>query len=118
GVTFGRVPVSALAALVQVKDGAEVAIGPETARAIFDHLTSTGMIDKSGRIMAAFKPDAREFSLEMPAGREDLADATTDLLSRYRLERHVRRARDERPNKLKKEVVLDSRFQELWARIC
>lgn len=117
GVTFGRVPVAALAGLLEIKDGEEVPIGPETARTIFDHLVSTGMIDHAGRITSAFTPDAAEFKLDMPPGRDDLADATADLLSRYRIEWHIRRARDERSNKLKKQVVVDARFQELWARI-
>ena len=48
--------------------------------------------------------------MKMPPGYEDLASAVTDVLSSYQLERHVKRARDERKNHLKKAVVLDPRI--------
>ena len=40
-----------------------------------------------------------------------------DLLSSYQIERHIRRERDEGPNRLKKEVTLSPEFQALWDRI-
>ena len=40
-----------------------------------------------------------------------------DLLSAYQIERHIRRERDERPNRLKKEVTLSPEFQALWDHI-
>src|SRR5205823_9366019 len=49
GVTFGRVPVAALAGLVEIKDGEELPIGLEAARTIFDHLVSIGAIATAGR---------------------------------------------------------------------
>lgn len=117
GVTFGRVPFSAFAQLVEVVAGEEVALGPEGARPIMEHLVAEGIIDKDGRILDSFKPDEKDFSLPMPSGREDLADVVTDLLSKYRIERHIKRARDEKPNRLKKQVFLDQGFIELWNRI-
>ena len=40
-----------------------------------------------------------------------------DLLASYQIERHIRRERDERTNKLKKEVQLSPEFVALWNRI-
>ena len=41
----------------------------------------------------------------------------TDLLASYQLERHIRRANQEGPNRLRKEVTLTPEFKELWDRI-
>ena len=40
-----------------------------------------------------------------------------DLLASYQIERHIRKERDERKNRLKKEVTLTAGFQALWDRI-
>ena len=47
----------------------------------------------------------------------DLAPAVIDLLSAYQIERHIRRAKDEGVNRLKKEVALSPEFQALWDRV-
>jgi type III restriction enzyme len=55
--------------------------------------------------------------VELPEAQRELAPAVIDLLSAYQIERHIRRERDERPNRLKKEVALSPEFQALWNRI-
>ena len=40
-----------------------------------------------------------------------------DLLAAYQIERHIRKDRDEGPNRLRKEVQLSPEFQALWERI-
>lgn len=117
GVTFGRVPFAAFAQIAEVIAGEEVPLGSKGAQSIVDHLIAEAMIDKDGRILDNFKPDEAGFKLPMPVGREGLADTVTDLLSKYRIERHIKRARDEKPNRLKKQVFLDKGFKELWDRI-
>ncbi len=117
GVTFGRVPITSLSMLVQVVDGKEEPLGTQGALAVKAFLVSTGILDEGGRIQPLFDPTAPGFQLKMPTGYEDLAPAVTDVLSSYQLERHVKRARDERKNHLKKAVVLDPEFQALWDRI-
>ena len=39
------------------------------------------------------------------------------MLSAYKIERHIRRDRDERPNSLRREVTLTPEFKALWDRI-
>ena len=46
-----------------------------------------------------------------------MAPALIDLLSRYQIERHIRRERDDGPNRLKKDVTLSPEFRALWDRI-
>lgn len=117
GVTFGKVSLSAIAGLTRIVDGIEEAIGPELARRIQAALEAQQLLEPDGRIGSAFDPNAKGFSLDLPSDLNDLAPSVTDLLGSYRLERHVRRDRDEGANRLKKEVVLGRDFGELWDRI-
>ena len=121
GVTFGKVPINAIARLVRVvqRDGVwvEGPIGRPTAEAIRDALVDQQILDDSGRILAAFDPKSADFKLELPEEHSELAAAVVDLLSTYQIERHVRREGDETENLLKKEVMLTPEFVELWERI-
>ena len=60
---------------------------------------------------------ARHEALALPPAHEELAPAVIDLLSSYQIERHIRRDRDERPNRLRREVTLTPEFKALWDRI-
>jgi len=117
GVTFGKVPVSALAKLARVVNGEERAIGREAAEAIRTSLVEQRLLDAEGRIQPAFDPRREGFKLDLPEPHQDLAPAVIDLLSTYQLERHIRRERDEGENRFRKEVALSAEFQALWDRI-
>ncbi|WP_136526315.1 restriction endonuclease [Geomonas ferrireducens] len=117
GVTFGKVPLTAFAKLVQVVDGNEVPIGPETAQVIQSALVTQKMLSAEGRILPAFDPKGKDFKLDLPEEYRDLTPAVIDLLSSYQIERHIRRDKDDGPNKLKKEVTLSPEFQALWDRL-
>lgn len=113
GVIFGKVPLSAMAKLVQ--DGK--AIGREAAKKIQDALVEQKMLDAEGKIQPGFDPKAPTFRITMPDGYKALETAVTDLLASYQIERHIRRERDERTNPLKKQVVASPEFLALWDRI-
>jgi len=117
GVTFGKVPLTALAKLTRVVDGDEQTIGREEAEIILTALVEQKMLNAEGRIQPAFDPKRPDFKVELPEDQRELAPAVVDLLSAYQIERHIRRERDERPNRLKKEVALSPEFQALWDRI-
>lgn len=117
GVTFGRVPFTALVKLTRIVDGVEQPIGHEAAETIRTALVEQNMLDAEGRIQTAFDPKRRDFKLDLPEAQRDLAPAVVDLLATYQIERHVRRDRDEGLNRLKKEVILTPEFQALWDRI-
>ncbi len=117
GVTFGKVPITAIAKLTRVVDGAEQPIGRPAAEAIRDALVAQKMLDTEGRIQPAFDPRRKDFILELPEAQRDLTPAVIDLLSSYQIQRHIRRERDDGPNRLKKEVTLSPEFQALWERI-
>jgi type III restriction enzyme len=117
GVTFGKVPLTALAKLIHVVDGTEQPIGHEAAQVIRASLVSQNMLDAEGRIQPAFDPKHKDFTLELPTAQGELTPAVIDLLSSYQIERHIRRERDDGPNRLKKEVALTPEFLGLWNRI-
>lgn len=117
GVTFGKVPFTALVKLTRVVDGVEQPIGKEAAEAVRTALVQAELLDAEGRIQPAFDPKRPDFKLELPDAHRDLTPAVVDLLSGYQIERHIRRDRDERVNRFRKEVALSQDFQALWARI-
>ena len=53
----------------------------------------------------------------MPAGFSDLKAAVIDVLSAHQIERHIRRDKDERKNKLRKEIFVSPEFEALWSKI-
>ncbi len=117
GVTFGKVPLTALARITRVVDGEERPIGQETAKAIQSVLVEQKMLDADGRIQPAFDPKRKDFKIELPEEHRDLAPAVIDLLAAYQIERHIRKDRDEGSNRLRKEVQLSPEFKALWERI-
>ena len=117
GVTFGKVPFTALIKLIRIVDGVEQPIGREAAEAIRGALIEQKMLDASGLIQPAFDPKRRDFKLELPEPHRDIAPAVVDLLAAYQIERHIRREKDEGVNRLKKAIALSPEFQALWDRI-
>ncbi|MHB8834938.1 MAG: restriction endonuclease [Candidatus Methylomirabilia bacterium] len=117
GVTFGKVPLTAIAKLIRVVDGAEQPIGRTAAEEIRASLVEQKMLDAEGRLQPSFDPKRADFKLELPTVHRDLAPAVIDLLAGYQIERHIRRDWDEGVNHLKKEVTLSPEFQALWNRI-
>lgn len=117
GVTFGKVPITALAKLPVIVDGEEKPIGRPAAEAIKAALVEQKMLDPEGRILPAFTPSRLDFQMTLPPEHVTLTPAVIDLLSSYQIERHIRRERDDGPNRLKKEVLLTPEFEGLWQSI-
>lgn len=117
GVTFGKIPPRAFAKLLRVVEDREEPVSNADAQRIREELIRQRMLDHDDRIGAAFDPQAKDFRLTLPPDLQELEPVVVDLLSSYRIERHVRKERDEGENRLKKEVVLGPEFQSLWERI-
>ena len=117
GVTFGQVPITALARITRAVDGQEVPIGKGAAEAIRTALVGQKMLEADGRLGLAFDPRKKDFKLELPQEYSDLQPAVIDLLAAYQIERHIRKETDEKPNRLRKEVTLSADFEALWNRI-
>jgi type III restriction enzyme len=117
GVTFGKVPITALAKLVRVVEGVEKPIGRENAEIIKAALVNQKMLDAEGRIQPAFDPKLKYFKLELPEAHRDLTSAVIDLLSAYQIERHIRKDKDEGTNRLRKDIQLSPEFKALWDKV-
>jgi type III restriction enzyme len=117
GVTFGKIPVSAFAKLSRVIDGEETLIGRDAAEQIMEALKTQGILDSDGRITDEFTPKEKTFALDLPAEYAVLASEIITKISEYQLERHIRRERDERSNRLKKDVLHSPEFDVLWDQI-
>lgn len=117
GVTFGKIPRIAFAALMQVVDGEGKPIGREVSHQIFEGLVAKGVIADDGKIKPTFDPKAPGLDLGLPQEHANLRSAVIDILQSYQLERHIKRDEDGQKLKFKKEVSLDPEFQELWNRI-
>ena len=117
GVTFGKVPVTAFAKLLNIVDGHERPIGKDAAEVIKAALVAQKFIDTDGRIQSGFDPRKSDFKLTLPSEFSDLVSAVVDLLSQHQIEKHIRRERDERVNLFRKEVALSPEFKALWEKI-
>lgn len=117
GVTFGKVPLIAISKLTKIVDGQEQAIGRDAALGIRAALIEQNLLDGENRIQLAFDPHRPGFKLVLPEAFSALAPAVIDLLSSYQIERHLRREKQEGPNRLHKEIILSPEFIELWNRI-
>ncbi len=117
GVTFGKVPITAFAKMASVVDGKEQPLGRETSAKIHQELISKGFLDTAGKIQPAFDPKKSGFSLALSEPFKPIEKAITDVLASYQIERHIRKEKDEKTNRLKKDVQISPEFQALWDRI-
>lgn len=117
GVSFGKVPLVALSKITQVVEDEERPIGRETAQEIRAALIEQKFLDEDNRIQPSFDPRRSDFKLALPEAFSHLAPAVIDLLSSYLIERHIRREKQEGPNRFKKAVEVSPEFIELWNRI-
>ena len=78
GVTFGKVPFTAIVKLTRIVDGTEQPIGRDAAESIRAALVEQKMIDADGRIQPAFDPRRKDFTLDLPEAHQDLAPAVVD----------------------------------------
>jgi type III restriction enzyme len=117
GVTFGKVPITAIARITRAVDGQEVPIGKDAAEEIRTVLIAQNVLEADGRLGEAFDPRKKDFKLVLPNEYADLEPAIIDLLAAHQIERHVRKDTDEKPNRLKKQVTLSPDFEALWNRI-
>jgi type III restriction enzyme len=117
GVTFGKVPIHAFAKLAQVIDGKPAEVGKAVSGEVWKALVTQGILSSDGIIQPAFDPRKKHFQLKLPEMHKPLEKDIIDILSSFQIERHIRKARDEGPNQLKKAVQLSDEFKALWGKI-
>ena len=87
GVTFGKVPITAIAKITRVVEGEPQPIGRQDAEAIKKSLVEQKMLDIEGRLLPAFDPKKPDFKIELPQQFQELIPAVVDLLASYQIER-------------------------------
>ena len=120
GVTFGKIPMTALSRLSVMDGDTEKPIGRDKAEVLKAALVEQGLLDHDGRILPAFNPKRQGFRVVVPPAlvEEGITSADViDLISKYRMERHVQREPDIKPNPFNKQVLLNPDFKILWDKI-
>lgn len=117
GVTFGKVPKTGFARIVQMEEEEEILLGRAQSERIWTTLVSQGFLDESGKIKSTFQPQQPGFSLGLSDDLQAVEAEVISILQSYQLERHIKR--DEEPKKLRvnKQVFIDPAFEALWNRI-
>lgn len=122
-IKFGVVPFEAFAKLVEVKlDDAgnrvqETPIGQARAQVLYRHLQEQAYLDAGGLIQAKFDPAYAHFELQVPAEFIPLREQIVDVMQGFVFQNRIGNARKRGPVKLRKSVLLDPTFKELWSRI-
>src|SRR3954463_5295285 len=80
GVTFGKVPLTALARITRAVDGQEIPIGKEAAEAIRKALVDQKMLEEDGKLGTAFDPRKKDFAITLPVEYAGLEAVVVDLL--------------------------------------
>jgi type III restriction enzyme len=119
GVTFGRVPKQRFWRLERPTGpgGEPQKIGEQLGEIIRSAMVTSNIMDGEGLLLPGFTPLKPEFKLPMPAGFEDLHDATMRMLEGFELERHVGNSRKLVTNRIRKEILMSAEFKALWDRI-
>ncbi len=117
GVTFGKIPISGFARIVRVLNGEEIALGSDASERIWNTVQENGYIDKDGKILSAFNPQAPGFVFAVPDEFKDVQNQIMDVMVSYQIDRHIKKDEDERPLRINKQVFLDKDFESLWNRI-
>jgi len=117
GIIFGKVPAIAFAKLQRIVEDEAKPVGREESAEIWAALAEKGFIDREGKIQDSFTPTKTGFSLELPEKNKDLEKSIIEIVAGYQIERHIKRERDEGPNRLKKSVQLSPEFAALWEKI-
>ena len=123
GIKFGVVPFEAFAKLLEIgvddagQRGAETAIGQARAKVLHQHLQQQGYLDAGGVIQPKFNPSYPHFELQVPAEFVALREQVVDVMQGFVFKNRIGNARDRGPVRLRKSVLLDPTFKELWSRI-
>jgi type III restriction enzyme len=117
GVTFGKIPKIGFSKIVQVVEGEETPLGREKSEQIWQGLQTNGFLTEEGKILPTFNPQAAGFDLNLDEEFKDIEPEIINVVESYQITRHIKNDQDERRLQVKKHVLLDKDFEELWNRI-
>jgi type III restriction enzyme len=92
-------------------------ISAEKAKEILIDLKDKGYINKDGKIEEKFSPEKDGFELEIKDSLKKYSPQIVDLLNKQLLTSRVKKKRERKAVKLKKEVFASPEFKALWDKI-
>ena len=118
GVRFGIVELHSFANIPVLDDSGESKnLGVDTSEKVWEHLLGKEYIDEKGRIQDKLRLDIKHNTVELPEEVEDQKDQITSMLRKLAGKLNIKNADDKKVVKLRKSVLLDDDFKELWERI-
>lgn len=76
-----------------------------------------GYLNTEGHITEKFKPDDKEFALEVDEKFEKFRPKIVDILKSHMITSRIENTKEKKEKKLNKQVYLSPEFKELWKRI-
>jgi len=117
GVTFGKIPKIAFTKIITIQNDVEKPLTRMDSENIWKELISAGMINESGKILPAFQPTERGFSLKLSEAFASQETEIIEIIQSYQLERHIKKDELAKEQKLNKQIFLSPEFETLWDKI-
>ncbi len=89
----------------------------EESTELWNHIESQGFIDKNGDFTQNFKPESKEFSLNLPYAFMGMDDAIISCMKKFLLRDFVKDARKRQNISYNKRIELNPDFKILWDKI-
>ncbi len=117
GIQFGKIPDFAFVGIEVHESSGSYTIDLEKSQEIVSILREDGYISKAGTLTDKFNPSAVGFELKLPERFQPAVATVVDKLNTFVFKNRVVDARKRQTVKLRKQVLLDPQFEELWKRI-
>ncbi|MBI5918028.1 MAG: DEAD/DEAH box helicase family protein [Nitrosomonadales bacterium] len=119
GVAIGQVRPNEFAKLPRRDAGGALTddmLGFKLSQEIFNHLHTHNYL-KDGKIAAAFVPDSKNFSLNLPPSLQPYEAAIIERVRGGGIEKYVKNGNDRKPRKFNKALYATPEFEAFWNAI-
>jgi type III restriction enzyme len=120
GVEIGRVRRSEFSKIPLQDDSGELTedlFGYDRSVKVWEHLQSSGFIDKEGVVTPKFQPNTLGFSLNMPVDFIWAEPLVIELVANANIGKYVKPASKRQPRTLNKQLYATPEFEEFWETI-
>ena len=112
---FGRVSPIAFTPLLNA-EGTHY-LTQEESTELWTYLKDKGFLSEEGAFTENYKPDEKNFTLDLPPAFANMDEAIIGRLHKFIPRNFVKDGRTRQPISYNKRIALNEDFQELWARI-
>ncbi|CAN5593000.1 DEAD/DEAH box helicase family protein [soil metagenome] len=117
GIRFGKIPRIAFAGVSKTYRGVTTELDQIESGSLWQSLQDAGYIDDLGTIQSTFDPKNDLFVLQVPPQFEEARAQIVDVMNKYVFSNRFVDARRRQQITLRKEVLLDPEFEQLWNRV-